>query len=98
VKIAEDSIVVATQSQISCVLEKDTVILEFEKGHYFGLNEVGTLVWNQIQKPRKVREIQESILHDYQVEPAECGRDVIQLLEQMQNEGLIRVVETPATV
>jgi hypothetical protein len=52
-RIEGDSIVVATTSQISCVLDKDTVILHFDKGHYFGLNELGSLIWNQVQQPRR---------------------------------------------
>lgn len=36
---------VAVESQVSCQLDAETVVLHFDKGVYFGLNEVGTLIW-----------------------------------------------------
>jgi hypothetical protein len=97
-RIEGDSIVVATTSQISCVLDKDTVILHFDKGYYFGLNELGSLIWNQVQQPRRVREICESILREYDVDACQCERDVMELLGKLQTEGLVRVVDPAASL
>ena len=65
--ISKDSVVVAVKSQVSCQLDAETVVLHYDKGLYFGLNEVGTLVWNQVQQPRKVQEIRDAILREYEV-------------------------------
>lgn len=89
--ISKDSVIVAVKSQVSCQVDAETVVLHFDKGLYFGLNEVGTLVWNQLQQPRKVQEIRDAILSEYEVPAEQCERDLLSLLEQLSEKGLIEV-------
>jgi hypothetical protein len=89
--ISRDSVVVAIKSQVSCQLDAETVVLHYDKGLYFGLNEVGTLVWNQVQQPRTVQEIHDAILREYEVSGEQCERDLIALLGQLSEKGLVEV-------
>ena len=89
--ISADSVVVATKQQVSCVLDSETVILHFDKGLYFGLNDVGTIVWNQIQSPRTVREIRDAIMLEYEVSTDRCEHDLVQLIQELCEQGLIEV-------
>ena len=57
-----------TQVQVSCEVNGETVILHFDSGNYFGLNDVGTLVWKMIQQPYSVRDLRDAILSEYEVE------------------------------
>ena len=81
--ITRDSVVVAVKSQVSCQLDAETVILHYDKGLYFGLNEVGTLVWKQVQNPRTVQEIRDAILREYEVSGEQCERDLFALLRRL---------------
>ena len=90
-RISKDSVVVAVKSQVSCEVDAETVVLDFDKGLYFGLNEVGTLVWNRVQQPQKVQEIRDAILRDYEVSREQCERDLFTLLEELSEKGLIEV-------
>jgi hypothetical protein len=94
--ISRDSVVVAIKSQVSCQVDAETVILQFNKGLYFGLDEVGTLIWNQIQQPRKVQEIRDAILRDYEVSSEQCERDLSTLLGQLSEKGLVEVRDAAA--
>lgn len=95
-RVSTESVVIAIKSQISCQLAAETVILHFDKGLYFGLNEVGTLIWNQIQQPRSVREIRDAILREYQVSMEQCERDLLALLGQLSAKGLIEIRDATA--
>ena len=55
--IAEQSIVVASSSQVSCDLAGEAAILNLADGVYYGLDPVGASIWNMIQQPKSVREI-----------------------------------------
>jgi hypothetical protein len=96
-RMSTDSIVVATESQVSCALNEETVILHFNKGAYFGLNEVGTAIWQQLQKPQSVGAIRDAIVAEFEVEQAQCESDVLSLLNKLHDEGLIEVRSGPAT-
>jgi hypothetical protein len=89
--ISRDSVVVAVKSQVSCQVDAETVVLHFDKGLYFGLDEVGTLIWNQVQQPRKVREIRDAILREYEVSSEQCERDLFTVLGELSAKGLVEV-------
>ena len=75
--ISNDSIVVAVKSQVSREVDAETVVLHFDKGLYFGLNEVATLIWNQVQQPRKVQEICDAILGEYEVSNEQSEHELL---------------------
>jgi len=52
---------------------------------------VGAWIWNLIQEPRTVSEIQDVLLKEYDVEPGRCERDLLVLLQKLADEGLIEV-------
>jgi hypothetical protein len=89
--LSKDSVVLAVKAQVSCRVDAETVILHFDKGLYFGLNDVGTFIWNQIQKPQKVQDIRDAILLEYQVSSEQCERDLLTLLGELSEKGLVEV-------
>ena len=82
---------VAAKDQISCDLAGEAAILELKTGTYFGLDEVGATVWNLIAQPRRVDEIRDALLAQYDVEAEQCGRELIELLGELHERGLIQV-------
>jgi len=58
---------------------------------YYGLDPVGARIWNLIQEPKRIKEIYEILLKEYNVEPGRCERDLLALLEKLVEEGLIEV-------
>lgn len=91
------SVVVAASEQVSCPLGEESAILNLKSSSYYGLDPVGTLVWNLLQNPRGIGEIRDALLHEYDVEAERCERDLLDLLCKMREEGLIEVRVAPAT-
>jgi hypothetical protein len=83
--------VVASKNQVSTELGGEAVILGVDEGEYFGLNEVGARVWALVQAPVLVSAICETIMNEYEVERGECQRDVLELLNDLRDKGLIDV-------
>lgn len=90
--ISLPSVVVGVPDQISCRLDDETVLLDLNRGIYFGLNNVGSLIWEMIQQPQSVETIYSAVLEKYEVDPETCRRDVLRLLEDLQQAGLANVV------
>jgi hypothetical protein len=85
------SSIVASKEQASSSLDGEAVILNLNSGIYYTLNAVGASIWNLIQEPRTVNDIRNAILAEYEVESAQCERDLVALLQQLEAEGLIEV-------
>jgi Coenzyme PQQ synthesis protein D (PqqD) len=91
-----NSIVVASSEQVSCPLGDEAAILNMKNSVYYGMNSVGTRVWALVKEPKRIGEVRDAIVHEYDVDSERCGRDVLELLEQMRDEGLIEVREAAA--
>ena len=94
--ISDRSIVVAAKDQVSCDLAGETAILNIKNGVYYGLDPLGARIWNLMQEPRAVSEIQDTISGEYDVEPERWARDLHVLLEKLLAEGLIEVINSAA--
>jgi uncharacterized NAD(P)/FAD-binding protein YdhS len=94
--LSTKTIVVATTEQVSCAVGEESVILGLQNSVYYGVNPVGASIWKLLQRQRSVAELRDAVLEEYDVEKERCERDVLDLLEKMQAEGLIEVVASGA--
>lgn len=87
------AIVVAADGQISCNLDGQAAILNLSSGTYYGLDEVGAAVWDLIASPRRVGEICHALMQSYDVDAAQCHRDLVVLLCELEEHGLVKVTD-----
>jgi Coenzyme PQQ synthesis protein D (PqqD) len=87
------SMVGATRHQVSCTLGDEAAILNLKNTVYYGLNPVGARVWSLVQQSRTVKEIRDTLVDEYDVNAEQCERDLLKLLENMREQGLIEVRE-----
>jgi hypothetical protein len=93
-RLSMDSIVSVAPEQLSCALGDESAILNLKNTVYYGLDPVGTRIWNLIQQPISVRELRVRLMDEYEVDADQCEGDLLSLLEAMRDEGLI-LVEAP---
>jgi hypothetical protein len=89
--IATDTLIRRTDSQVSTAMEGETILLQLESGNYFSLNEVGALVWNELEAPRTVQQLCERVCAEYEVDVQLCLRDVTQLIEHLLKEQMVEL-------
>jgi Coenzyme PQQ synthesis protein D (PqqD) len=85
----------AAQRQLSTTLAGEVVILDVDKGVYFGLADVGTLIWSLLQTPRRVSEIVDRIVGEYDVPREVAEADVRALLADLADRDLIEIDDSP---
>jgi hypothetical protein len=95
--VSELSTVVAAKDQVSSDLGGEVAILNMRAGMYYGLDKVGARVWQLLQEPTVVGDIQATIAQEYEVEPARARDDVLALLKHMADAGLIEVENEPSS-
>ena len=83
-----------TEDQISSKVGEDTVILNHNKGAYYGLNQVGLVVWDTLEQgPQTVDALCDAVISEYEVDELTCRRDVDALLKDLMSEKLVRVIK-----
>src|SRR3954467_7457996 len=64
-------------------LNGEAVVLNLRNGKYYGLNAVGNSIWGLIQTPKSLREIQTSLISEYEMEPEICRLAAEEFLNKM---------------
>ncbi len=72
-------------------LDGEAVILQLESGTYFGLDVVGTRLWQLIDQHARLRPVFEAAVEEFDVEPAVLERDLLQLVADLQARRLVVV-------
>ena len=85
------SVITTNKKVVSCELGEEIAMLNMDDGVYYGLNTVGAKIWNLIQEPKTVAEVLEVLLDEYDVKEKQCKNDLINLLQELQDKGLIEI-------
>lgn len=70
-------------------LNGEAILLDLQKGHYYGLNEVGCDLWELLTADPNVAKACAQLQAIYQVEPSQLEQDIAQLLADLHTAGLI---------
>jgi hypothetical protein len=84
-------VVVRSDGVIDAEIDNEVVALNIENGTCYGLNRIGSQIWRLLGAPIRISDLCSALLAEYTVEPAVCERQVLDLLEELQAEGLISV-------
>lgn len=72
-------------------VDGELMAMSVDKGTCYGLNRVGTRIWELIAEPQSIDCLCERVLTEFKVEKDVCRREVIALLERLREEGLVTV-------
>jgi hypothetical protein len=86
-----DFLVARTQEILASEMGKETVMLDVQKGAYFGMDEIGSTIWGMIKTPVRIAELCAALQTRFSVDAEECQRDVLAFLEDLKKQGLLNV-------
>lgn len=86
---SRDATYLVSDRVLSRALDGEAVLLDLASGNYFGLDEVGTLVWESLGEGGTVDAIVARMVGAYDVEAARAREDVMALLAELERRGLI---------
>ena len=67
----------------------ETVILDLKSESYFGLDEVGTRIWQLLQEQKDIQTITATMLNEYDVKEEQLEKDIQNLLKQLDKAGIV---------
>ena len=72
-------------------VDGEMVLLDMESENYFGLDEVGTAIWQAMQEKETLQEVLEVLLDQYDVEAEVLERDLSDFVGKLLESGLVEV-------
>ena len=85
------SIVSHTPNSVAADVAGETVLMSLARSRCYGLGEIGSDIWRRLMSPVRVSDLIDELRQHYEAPPGVIERDVVQLLSQLSEEGLIRV-------
>lgn len=70
-------------------IDEDIVALDVDQGACFGFNATAARVWTLIEQPMRLYEISRILLEEYRVEPDTCEWELLVLVRQLEQDGLV---------
>jgi hypothetical protein len=91
--ISADTVVVRDSEPIDTTVDDEVVMLSVRAGAYFGLNGVGSEIWNMLREPRRVGDLCAALASTYDADERTLAADVTRFLQALVARGLARIVE-----
>ncbi len=74
-------------------VDGEMVLLDMESENYFGLDEVGTAIWQAMQEKEILKEVFDVLSEQYEVEPEMLEKDLSDFVGKLVESGLVKVEE-----
>ena len=89
--IAPGTRIQVRKSQSSSVLGTETIVLNYDLGNYYELNEMGSFIWSLLRADESisVTAIKERMLAEFEVDELVCQQELMSFLENLFREKLI---------
>lgn len=90
VPISLNTVVAKDSHQIiDRVVDGEALLIHLQSGDYFSLNDTGTIVWENIDGSRTVRDLAEIVVAEYEGDRDLIVADVLSLVNRLADEGLV---------
>lgn len=70
-------------------LDDESVILDLKSEQYFGLDDVGTLIWHGLQHGDSIGEILAAVIEEFEVDRETAEADLRAFVGQLAEAGLV---------
>ena len=87
------TLVTQGDKQIATELDNTVVMMSVEQGKYYGLDSVGSRIWNLLEQPRRIMEVCAIIQDEFAVERETCERDVLDFVSRLVAANLLKVID-----
>ena len=74
-------------------LDGESVILNMNNENYYGLDEVGTQMWNVLTSSPSIQFAMENLLQEYDVPEDRLRKDLNALIEQLIDKGMLQLLD-----
>ena len=88
-----ESVVCRSSDIVTSEIDDSIVMMSVSAGTFYGLNAVGSAIWQFVERPTTVETIITHILAEFEVSQAQCQDDILAFIEAMfDKKTLIREV------
>lgn len=89
--MGDDKMVRRTGDLIETEVDGELVALHVDNGTCYGFNGTATRIWALIEQPKRLSELKEALLREFDVDPSTCEAQLKDLLDELAADGLVEI-------
>ncbi|HEX3009587.1 MAG TPA: lasso peptide biosynthesis PqqD family chaperone [Bacteroidales bacterium] len=90
-KLTELSKVKRNPALVTSNIDGEIVMMSVENGEYYGLDEIGTRIWDLLENSLLVNELVDKLIEEFEVGKEDCTRDTLEFLNDLLSRNLLVV-------
>jgi hypothetical protein len=90
-QLVDDLMVRRTGEMIETEVDGELVALHVDNGTCYGFNGTATRIWALIEQPKRLSELKEALLREFDVDPSTCEAQLKELLDELAADGLVEI-------
>ena len=76
----------------STQVEKDLVMMNIDQNSFYGLDNVGKVIWEKLESPISVGTLCLELIEMFDVSQDVCQAEVLTFLQQLHNESMLEII------
>jgi len=93
--IAETTLITRNTRILSAPVHGEIVMMDIESEHYYGLDDIGGVIWQRLEVPLTFGDLIDCLVADYEADPAVIAEDVRKLLSTMAEHKIVTLADGP---
>jgi len=94
--MGKDMLVLRRAGLIEAEVDGELVALHVDNGTCYGFNGTATRIWAMIEEPKRLGELTDALVREYDVDPETCEAQLLDLLKDLEADGLVELRPEPA--
>jgi trimethylamine:corrinoid methyltransferase-like protein len=74
-------------------MDDEIVMMDLEKGEYYGISPVGSRIWELVETPRTMPDICTTLCKEYDVSHEKCTKEVLDFIIEMTEKNIITTID-----
>ncbi len=92
-KITPDTYIKRNNEVFASTIDDEVVMMNIQSGKYYGMDSVGSRIWELISEKIQVQQVIDQLLEEYDVSEEQCRSDVLEFLQELNQNKLLKVFE-----
>jgi len=90
-ELTTDTVICQIEEIVASDIDGETVMMSIQNGEYYGLDGIGSRIWELIEKPVRVSDLIDTLLEKFDVDRETCEKDVLKFLNELNKDRILEV-------
>jgi len=87
--ISDDTLITRNTGLLAAAVQDETVMMDIESGRYYGLDDIGSAIWQRLEAPCRFGTLIDGLVAEYDADRAVIAGDVRKLLSIMAEHKVV---------